>query len=179
MSEATFNRAEMEALIAQADSDGVFAKAQGDWQPDADTLVCVLADLGEDVRADKDTKKKFAVMKPSLLIVEGVDARGNNLADKSFPLDRYGFSTTNDMSMRAMGKSASVLAGEPVTTFAAARLAFGQAFSAQTVFTVQRTTGLIKGGANKGKTWTNFAIVGIVNTGEAAPAAAPADQLPA
>jgi hypothetical protein len=161
---AEFSAAEFEALIAQADSEGVFEKAQGDWQPDADSLVCIIKDLGEDIRKDKTTQKPYAILKPTLTILEGVDPKGNSLADKSFPLDRFGFSTTNEMSMRSMGQSASVLAGEPVSTYAAARLAFKAAFDAQTVFSVKRVTGTTKSGKNAGKTWTAYAIAAIVQT---------------
>lgn len=159
-----FDRTALEGLMEQADAENFFEQAQGDWQPMADELLGIVSDAGVGIRTDDKTKVQYAHLKPVIKIMEGVSHKGEDLADKEFPLDRFGcpsrpINAASGMAMQKFGKSASVLAGEMVTTFSACVTAFEAAQTAGTLLRLICTTGT---GKKSGKEWVSWDIAGIV-----------------
>lgn len=171
-----FDRTALEGLMETADAEGFFEQAQGDWQPSADELLGIVSDAGISARTDEKSKVQYAHLKPVLTIMEGVSEKGEDLSGKEFPLDRFGcpsrpINAASGMAMQKFGRSATVIAGEMVTTFAACVSAFEGAKKAGTLLHLTRSTGV---GKKSGKPWASWDIDGIVNidTPEE-PAAAP------
>ncbi len=165
---ADFDRSAYDALMAQADAEGMFANAQSDWQPE-DEVLATITDLVRDVRKDEKSGKTYNTFKPILTIVSGSKP---GLEGKTFPLSRYPFKygpvEHAELDCKKLGIFASAIAGEPMQSQQASEAVFERAKANGSVLQVQPYTFKKRDGS----TGHDLRIAGVVATEAAPPATA-------
>lgn len=175
MPDQNFDRTAYDNLLQELDKSGEFAEAQTrEWQPDVPEggeirLLGIIDNVKNSIRKDKDTGKPFPVCKPYVQIVGG----DPELEGKTFPLDRFGFSSNHEVSLSFWGQNASALAGETITSPVVAQSIIEKAAEENTVFEVKGSTYTSK---SSGKSGVSFVITGVASTGAEAAAADEAES---